>query len=47
MITGYGVAMSVIHFYKIWGGEIKNKKVIIQGFGNVGAPTAFYLLRQE
>lgn len=43
MITGYGVAMSVIHFYKIWGGEIKNKKVIIQGFGNVGAPTAFYL----
>jgi glutamate dehydrogenase/leucine dehydrogenase len=43
MITGYGVAMSVLHFYKIWGGEIKNKKVIIQGFGNVGAPTAFYL----
>lgn len=43
MITGYGVAMSVIHYYKIWGGEIKNKKVIIQGFGNVGGPTAFYL----
>lgn len=43
MITGYGVAMSVIHYYKIWGGDIKNKRVIVQGFGNVGAPTAFYL----
>lgn len=43
LITGYGVAMSVLHFYKIWGSEYKNKKVIIQGFGNVGGPTAFYL----
>ncbi len=43
MITGYGVAISVIHYYSIWGGNIKNKKVIIQGFGNVGGPTAFYL----
>lgn len=43
MITGYGVAMSVLHYYNIWGGNIKDKKVIIQGFGNVGGPTAFYL----
>lgn len=43
LITGYGVAMSVLHFYKIWGSDYKNKKVIIQGFGNVGGPTAFYL----
>lgn len=43
MITGYGVAMSVLHYYKIWGGDIENKRVIIQGFGNVGGPTAFYL----
>lgn len=43
LITGYGVAMSVLHYYKIWGSDYKNKKVIIQGFGNVGGPTAFYL----
>ncbi|RYX99014.1 Glu/Leu/Phe/Val dehydrogenase [bacterium] len=43
MITGYGVAMSVIHYYHIWGGNLKDKRVIIQGFGNVGGPTAFYL----
>jgi len=43
MITGYGVAVSVLHYYKIWGDEIKNKKVIIQGFGNVGGATAYYL----
>lgn len=43
MITGYGVAMSVIHFYSIWGGSYKDKKVIIQGAGNVGGAAAFYL----
>ena len=43
LITGYGVAMSVIHYYHIWGINSKDKKVIIQGFGNVGGPTAFYL----
>ena len=43
MITGYGVAMSVLHYYSIWGGNVKDKKVIIQGFGNVGGPTGFYL----
>jgi glutamate dehydrogenase/leucine dehydrogenase len=43
MITGYGIAMSVIHFYSIWGGNHKGKKVILQGFGNVGGPAAFYL----
>ena len=47
MITGYGVAESVKHFYKIWKNEsLKNKKVIIQGFGNVGAATAFFLAQQ-
>ncbi len=43
MITGYGVSESVRHYYSIYGGELKDKKVIIQGFGNVGAATAFYL----
>lgn len=43
MITGYGVAHSVIHYYNIWGGEVSNKKVIVQGWGNVGAAAAFYM----
>lgn len=43
MITGYGVAEAVKHFYSFWGGEIKEKRAIIQGWGAVGAPTALYL----
>jgi len=43
MITGYGVAESVKHYYSIWGGELRNKRVIIQGWGNVASAAAFYL----
>ncbi len=43
MITGYGVAESIRHFYAIWGGELKGKRVIIQGWGNVGSAAAYYL----
>jgi glutamate dehydrogenase/leucine dehydrogenase len=47
MITGFGVSESVKHYYKIWKNEnLLNKKVIIQGFGNVGAATAFFLAQQ-
>lgn len=43
MITGFGVAESVKHFYNIYGGSIKGKKVIVQGWGNVGSAGAYYL----
>jgi glutamate dehydrogenase/leucine dehydrogenase len=43
MITGFGVSESARHFYDIYGGSIVGKKVIVQGFGNVGAAAAFYL----
>lgn len=43
MITGYGVAESVKHFYSIWGGDLQNKRVIVQGWGNVASAAAFYL----
>jgi glutamate dehydrogenase/leucine dehydrogenase len=43
MITGYGVAVSIAHYYSIYGGDLKGKKAIVQGFGNVGAASAFYL----
>ncbi|TJY36538.1 Glu/Leu/Phe/Val dehydrogenase dimerization domain-containing protein [Pontimicrobium aquaticum] len=43
MITGFGVAEAVKHYYDIYGGTIVGKKAVIQGFGNVGAAAAFYL----
>ncbi len=43
MITGYGTAESVRHFYDIYGGELSGKRVIIQGWGNVAAAAAYYL----
>lgn len=43
MITGYGVAEAVKHFYSIYGGDVKGKKAIVQGFGNVGSAAAYYL----
>ena len=43
MITGYGVAEAVSHYYDIYGGDIKGKKVIIQGWGNVAAAAGYYL----
>lgn len=46
MITGYGVAEAVKHYYDLWGGDIKGKRAIIQGWGNVGAAAAFYLARE-
>ena len=46
MITGYGISESVKHYYKLWGGNLQEKKAIIQGWGNVGAASAFYLAKQ-
>lgn len=43
MITGYGVAEAVHHYYDIYGGAINGKRAIVQGFGNVGAAAAYYL----
>jgi glutamate dehydrogenase/leucine dehydrogenase len=43
MITGYGVAVSIAHYYSVYGGDLKDKKAIVQGFGNVGAAAAYYL----
>ena len=45
MITGYGVAETANQYYNIYGGSIKGKKAIVQGFGNVGSAAAFYLAK--
>ncbi len=43
MITGFGVAEAVRHYYDVYGGNIIGKRAVVQGFGNVGAAAAFYL----
>ncbi|TDU33825.1 glutamate dehydrogenase/leucine dehydrogenase [Gelidibacter sediminis] len=43
MITGFGVAEAVKHFYDVHGDGVEGKRAIVQGFGNVGAAAAFYL----
>ncbi|OGX81370.1 Glu/Leu/Phe/Val dehydrogenase dimerization domain-containing protein [Hymenobacter coccineus] len=47
LITGYGVAEAVRHYYALWPGTaVAGKRVIIQGWGNVGAAAAYYLASQ-
>ena len=45
MITGWGVAESVHHFYRIYGGDVQGKRVVVQGWGNVASAAAYYLSR--
>jgi glutamate dehydrogenase (NAD(P)+) len=46
MITGWGVAESVRHYYRVYGGAVKGKKVVVQGWGNVAAAAGYYLAQQ-
>ena len=43
LITGYGVSVAILHYYNIYGGDVKRKRVIIQGWGNVAGAAAYYL----
>ncbi|GCD78024.1 amino acid dehydrogenase [Thermaurantimonas aggregans] len=44
LITGYGVAEAVKHYYSVFrGSDLEGKRAIIQGWGNVGASAAYYL----
>lgn len=44
MITGYGVAESIRHYYDIFRGQdLRGKRAIIQGWGNVASAAASYL----
>ena len=43
MITGWGVAESVRHCYGVYGGDLRGKRAIVQGWGNVGSAAAYYL----
>ena len=44
LITGWGVAESVLHYYGIYGGAGRRASgSIVQGWGNVGSAAAWYL----
>ena len=44
MITGWGVSESVVHYYKLYHNtDMRGKRVIIQGWGNVAAAAGYYL----
>ena len=43
MITGWGTAESVRHYYNLHGQSLEGKRVIIQGWGNVASAAAYYL----
>lgn len=45
MITGWGVAESVRHHHRVYGGELAGKRVIVQGWGNVASAAGYYLSR--
>ena len=47
LITGYGVAEAVRHYYRLWPQKsLVGQRAIIQGWGNVGAAAAYYLAGQ-
>ena len=46
MVTGWGVAESVRHYYRVYGGTLKGKRVIVQGWGNVAAAAGYYLAKE-
>jgi glutamate dehydrogenase/leucine dehydrogenase len=43
MCTGFGVAEAVRHYYELWNGDLREKRAVVQGWGNVGAAAGFYL----
>jgi glutamate dehydrogenase/leucine dehydrogenase len=42
MITGWGVVEAARHYYDLWEDGWEGKRVIVQGFGNVGGAAAYY-----
>ena len=46
LITGYGVARSLVHLFEQGGRSIRGTRVLIEGFGAVGGPCALYLARE-
>lgn len=47
LITGWGVAEAVRHYYDVFGGFLKGKNAVIQGWGYVAAAAAYYLSLED
>lgn len=45
VITGFGVVESLLHYYRLFDSSqsLEGKKAIVQGWGNVGAATGYFL----
>ena len=43
MMTGYGVAESVLSWYEHRGEPIAGQRILVEGFGDVGGAVAYYL----
>lgn len=43
LITGFGVAKSVEGYFDATGSSVVGKRILVEGFGDVGAPSAYYL----
>lgn len=46
LITGYGVARAAAHLHRRRGEPLDGKRVVVEGFGNVGGAACLYLARQ-
>lgn len=45
IVTGYGVAMTIRRLYERTGESLEGRRVLVEGFGNVGAACALFLAR--
>ena len=45
LVTGYGVAQSIVRTCEEAGRDLKGARVLVEGFGAVGGPCALYLAR--
>ncbi|HET7276073.1 MAG TPA: Glu/Leu/Phe/Val dehydrogenase dimerization domain-containing protein [Longimicrobiaceae bacterium] len=45
LVTGYGLARSIIRLYEFEGRPLRGARVLVEGFGAVGGPCALYLAR--
>jgi glutamate dehydrogenase/leucine dehydrogenase len=43
LITGFGVAKSVEQYFDTTGSSVAGKRILVEGFGDVGGPSAYYL----
>ncbi|MEM6406200.1 MAG: Glu/Leu/Phe/Val dehydrogenase dimerization domain-containing protein [Pseudomonadota bacterium] len=46
LTTGYGVVRSLHHLYQLRGKSLAGQRVLIEGFGVVGAAAAYYLTKE-